>query len=186
MQQMSDDKLIRRYREGEIAAFEALYARYAPRVLGFLRNMVGGPGSNGQTTAVAEDLAQQTWFRVVDRIETYRPQNQFQAWLFRLAHRIWVDDYRRQQSRSSVALEEAHSVPAQDQGPVERQITEETKNRINSAIETLPDPIRETLLLRVDGQLTCREIAEALECPLGTVLWRLRDARQRLTKILDP
>ncbi|MGD9127912.1 MAG: sigma-70 family RNA polymerase sigma factor, partial [Planctomycetia bacterium] len=121
-----------------------------------------------------------------DRIETYRPQNQFQAWLFRLAHRIWVDDYRRQQSRSSVALEEAHSVPAQDQGPVERQITEETKNRINSAIETLPDPIRETLLLRVDGQLTCREIAEALECPLGTVLWRLRDARQRLTKILDP
>ena len=186
MQQMSDDKLIRRYREGEIAAFETLYARYAPRVLGFLRNLMGGPGSNGQATTAAEDLAQQTWFRVVDRIETYRPQNQFRAWLFRLAHRIWVDDYRRQQTRSSVALEEAHSLPTPAPGPVERQITRETKGQINQAIETLSAPIRETLLLRIDGQLTCREIAATLECPLGTVLWRLREARQRLTKILDP
>ena len=182
MQQMSDDKLIRRYREGEIAAFEALYARHAPRLLGFLRNLMGGLGSSG---VAAEDLAQQTWFRVVDRIETYRPRDQFRAWLFRLAHRIWVDDYRRRQTRSSMALEEAHSISTLAPGPVERQITEETKGQINQAIETLPGPIRETLLLRIDGQLTCREIAETLECPLGTVLWRLREARQRLAKILD-
>lgn len=185
-QPVSDDKLIHQYREGETVAFEAIYSRYAPRLLGFLRNLVGGPSSrNGQADTVAEDLAQQTWFRVINRIESYRPQNQFRAWLFRLAHRIWIDDLRRNQARVSVTLEETHLVPTSDQGPLERQITKETKDQINRAIETLPDSMRETLLLRIDGQLTCREIAETLECPLGTVLWRLREARQRLTKILD-
>ena len=176
-----DDYLVQQYCAGEVDAFEVLYVRYAPRVLGFLRNLGGGQID----AAVADDLAQQTWFRVVDRIESYQPQNQFRSWLFQIAHRAWIDSFRRSQARPSVMLEEAYFIPATDQGPVEYQINKETKDQINDAIEALPESMRETLLLRVDGELTCREIAETLDCPLGTVLWRLREARQRLAKIFD-
>lgn len=178
-----DEQLIERYLTGEIEAFERLYARYAPRLLGFLI------GLDGDRDA-AEEAAQLTWIKVSARIGGCRDRARFRAWLFRTAHRTWLDERRRAARRRHQPLDLAADAggdgrwadPAPDP---RRQATQaERRARLRAAIAKLPESIRAAVLLRIDGELTHREIARELGCPLGTALWRVREGTRRLTEML--
>ena len=64
--------------------------------------------------------------------------------------------------------------------PQERASTVEDRDALYRALNALPDLMRQTVLMRVDGEMTFREIAETMRCPLGTALWRMKEAQVRL------
>jgi RNA polymerase sigma factor (sigma-70 family) len=183
----SDDRLIEQYLNGDVDAFERLYERYSARLLGFLK-------AHGVCFDIAEDLAQRTWMRVIENLSEYQAQGTFRAWLFTLGHRLFLDEARSAWERHRVvpqqtdpeagSLSFVESVPAPHASPLEQAVQKEEGELLAQAIEQLPDAIRQTVLLRIDGDLAFREIAEVMQCPLGTVLWRMQEARRLLRKLL--
>jgi RNA polymerase sigma-70 factor (ECF subfamily) len=179
--------LIDQYLRGDVDAFERLYERYAARLLGFLK-------THGVCQDVAEDLAQKAWMRVIEKLPEYQAQGTFRAWLFTLGHRLFLDEARSAWERHRVVPQSAdpdenplsfvESVPAPHPSPLEQAAQKEESALLTQALEQLPDNVRQTVLLRIDGELAFREIAEVMQCPLGTVLWRMQEARRLLRKLL--
>jgi RNA polymerase sigma-70 factor (ECF subfamily) len=182
----NSDRLIHQYLQGDVGAFETLYDRYAPRLLGFLISL-------GGDREAAEDLAQKTWVRVLESIERYEPKQTFRSWLFTVAYRLWLDDsrsaWKRLRSSPEGAEEEIgsfeESIPAAQDDPREIAVRKEESDLLAWAIAQLPCAMRETVLLRVDADMTFREIGERMECPLGTVLWRMQSAQKKLRELLE-
>ncbi|MFC1600988.1 RNA polymerase sigma factor [Candidatus Sumerlaeota bacterium] len=178
---LSNDELIARYRQGNADAFDELYHRYAARMLGFVRSLGAGPEA-------AEDIAQRTWLKVVAALEAYRPQGRFRAWLFTLAYRSWADEARAGGKLKTVSLEQEDwdNLEAVGGGTGLRDELEAREQHalVEQALGGLAEEMRRTVLLRIDGDLKYREIAEEMECPLGTVLWRMNEAVRRLREQL--
>ncbi|HBF33982.1 TPA: hypothetical protein DDW35_05415 [Candidatus Sumerlaeota bacterium] len=183
----TDDRLIEQYLQGDVDAFERLYERYAARLLGFLK-------TRGVCQDAAEDLAQKAWVRVIENLPEYQAQGTFRAWLFTLAHRLFLDEARSAWERHRVTATSAdpdenslsfvESVPSSQPSPLEQAAQKEESGLLTEALVQLPDNIRQTVLLRIDGELAFREIADVMQCPLGTVLWRMQEARRLLRKLL--
>ena len=127
---------------------------------------------------------------MVQELPRYQPSGRFNAWLFRIAQRTWLDSVRSAWERKRVALSESadgdfQGVPIEwwidgQATPQERASTVEDRDALYRALNALPDLMRQTVLLRVDGEMTYREIAETMGCPLGTALWRMKEAQERL------
>jgi len=82
-----NDALIAQYLRGDANAFERLYDRHSPRLLGFLLSL-------GADRDAAEDLAQRAWLKAIEALDAYRPEGRFRPWLFTLAHHLWIDEKR--------------------------------------------------------------------------------------------
>ena len=184
----ADDALIGAYLEGDIKAFEALFDRYARRVLGFALSLGGAHEQ-------AEEVSQTTWLKVVEGLPRYRARGRFQAWLFQIAYRVWLDQVRSAWEKRRVSIDcferdGKEEMPVAFGGTVkavspEVTITERERHDIlRSALDALPDSMRQVILLRLDGDMTYREIAATMRSPLGTTLWRARQATRRLKDAL--
>lgn len=197
-----DDTLIARHLDGDDAAFARLYERHAPRLLGFLRSL-GAPAD------VAEDLAQQAWLQALDALMRYRPEGRFRTWLFQIAWRLWMSDRRlawnarRAElpgSRFGAQEEHGSAGDGKDAGldkgcdaiadraasPRDIAAAREMTRLVEAALAGLAEPLRQTLLLRIDGELKYREIAEAMGCDEGLVHWRMAEARRKLRQAIAP
>ena len=185
---VTDDELIGKYLDGDMVAFETLYHRYDGRLLGFLLAMRADRD-------LAEDLAQKTWLKVIGRFANYEARGTFRAWLFTVARRLWIDEARSAWSRKRVALESSRNgesggagkqfdVEDPSSGPAEHALARERRGMVTAAIRSMPPELSQTVLLRIDGDLTYREIAEEMGCPLGTALWRAKEAERRIRKFL--
>ena len=193
-----DDSLIASHLGGDGEAFERLYERHAPRLLGFLRSL-GAPADT------AEDLAQQTWLQALDALETYRPEGRFRPWLFQIAWRLWMSDRRSAWNARRGALPGEPSGGVHGEGedgagatggyetvadraasPRDIAAAREMTRLVEGALADLAEPLRQTLLLRVDGEMKYREIAAAMGCDEGLVHWRMAEARKKLRQSLAP
>jgi RNA polymerase sigma-70 factor (ECF subfamily) len=142
-----------------------------------------------------DDVLQQTWLKVLARLEQYTMQGKFRQWLFRIAHRIWLDEIRSVWERRRVYIEDNPGMDYEGL-PIEKFVSDlplspreqaehnESRDMLLEALENLPDQMRQALLLRIDAGLTHREISEIMGCPLGTTLWRTREGTRRLREIL--
>jgi len=180
----SDDEFIEEYLQGDVKSFGQLYDRYERRLFGFVLSL-------GGTRDRAEDVVQKTWLKVLDQLDSYQMRGRFRAWLFTIGHRVWLDEVRSAWEQRRVSLE---GNPGTDYGglpidesimvaadsPMEQAARKERLDIVYSAIETLPDMMRQALLLRIDADMTHKEISEVMDCPLGTTLWRVREATRRL------
>ncbi len=161
-----------RLRRGDPAAFEALLERYQNRLYRYLLRLVREP-------AAAEDLFQQTWVRVAEKIRSYNPQRSFEAWLFSVARNLAIDSLRRYKAESLDEPTEAGETRAErlaDGGPsaLEGVIAQERSSRVGKVLDQLPAIYREVLSLRFEEEMKLEEIAEVLGTPLSTVKTRLR------------
>lgn len=172
---LSDNELIaqslqRGSGDAPSAAFGALVLRYHKLVIAVAYRLCGD-------AALAEDIAQDAFVRVWDRLADYRPDGNFKAWLVRIATNMTIDAMRK---RKPVVDIEDVSLVAPDQGPEAAALSSERAAAVRAALMRLPVQSRTALVLREYQGLSYQEIADALDIPLGTVKSRLNDARRRL------
>jgi RNA polymerase sigma-70 factor (ECF subfamily) len=133
----------------------------------------------------AEDLAQETFLRALAGLATFRAGSNFQAWLFRIAHNNFVNQWRaRATGRKRESLPE--DLAAAEAGPAEKALHREALEMVGRAIGRLPPDFRAALLLRADEGLSFREIAKVLGTSEETARWRVFKARQKLVSVLTP
>jgi RNA polymerase sigma-70 factor, ECF subfamily len=177
---------IAQLRRGDLDALSALLARYQNRLYRYLLRMVRQP-------AEAEDLFQQTWLRVAEKIHSYDQRRNFEAWLFTLARNLAIDHLRRVRpesldepigdggsGESAATRLVSHETPALD-----RVLARERSSRLADAMEMLPVIQREVLTLRFEEEMKLEEIAEILGAPLSTVKTRLRRGLEHLRGKLE-
>lgn len=177
----ADEALVRRLREGDIRAGETLARRYAEPLVRYLHRLV-------RSDQLAEELHQQTWLSVLEHLDKFDSTSGgggFKAWLFRIAtnkaNDLWRSRGREKVAREGLRLtieEEAPDAAARPQ-------TNEQVDKLRRAIEQLPEPQQQVLLLRYYSDLKFVEIAEMLGCPLNTALGRMHKAMTKLKEILE-
>src|ERR1700678_3509613 len=180
------DSDVAQLRRGDLDALSTLLTRYQNRLYRYLLRMVRQP-------AEAEDLFQQTWLRVAEKIHNYDQNRNFDAWLFTLARNLAIDHLRRLRPES---LDEpvgdhaggesaAARLVSRETPALDRVLARERTSGVADAMETLPVIQREVLTLRFEEELKLEEIAEILGAPLSTVKTRLRRALDRLRGNLE-
>ena len=179
-QTVSDNALIKAYLEGDGQAFETLYYRYRKQLYGYLRNLLSGSGID------ADDIFEETWLKVIDKLPRYRDEGRFSAWLFRMAHNIFIDHIRKYKKHimQSIDREDIPDLPAPDH----RQPGQELENielgrEIEQAVQSLAKEQKEVFLLR-QQELSFKEIAAIQNCSLNTVLSRMHYAIKKLKLFL--
>jgi RNA polymerase sigma-70 factor (ECF subfamily) len=186
----SDEELMSSCRDGDEAAFEILYRRYEKPIHSFVYRIV-------VSAADAEDLCQETFFKVVRAKKTYQVSGQFKTWLFRIALNLCRDRIRRMKFRSHESLDDPvifqdgqdiqppKGICDPSSDPTKRAEAEEMKALVRKAFATLPENQRTVIILRQYHALTFLEIAEIMECPIGTAKSLNYRGHQRLLKILS-
>ncbi|MBN1642330.1 MAG: sigma-70 family RNA polymerase sigma factor [Anaerolineae bacterium] len=171
-----DGELIALSLSGDRNAFGELVVRYRAMVLGVAYRVCGD-------AALADDVAQETFVRVWDRLHTYRPGGSFRAWICRIASNLTIDALRRVKPAADI---EQVELPAPGSQPEALALEQERARAVRTAIGALPEQVRVTLVLREYEGLSYDDIARALDVPMGTVRSRLSDARRRLREALAP
>jgi RNA polymerase sigma-70 factor, ECF subfamily len=180
------DSDVARLRRGDQDALAGLISRYQNRLYRYLLRMVRQP-------AEAEDLFQQTWLRVVEKIRAFDPNRSFEAWLFTLARNLAIDHLRRMRpesldepiSDSADAPSAAERLISREPVPFERAFASERSHRIVNALAELPVMYREVLALRFEEEMKIEEIAKVVGAPLSTVKTRLRRSLEQLRRGLE-
>jgi RNA polymerase sigma-70 factor, ECF subfamily len=175
-----DETLVTHVARGNSAALEVLYDRYAPTVLGISLKVIGDQ-------ALAEDVLQETFWRVWQSAGTYQSQRgPFTGWLFRIARNLSIDAYRRRNVRPQTISGVEGSDPILEETPdpdtnVAEQAQSIMKNRqIRKALAALPLVQRQVIEMAYFYGMTRQEIAEATGEALGTIHTRARLALQKL------
>lgn len=174
-QAQSDEDLMLAYAAGNIIAFERLYARHRGGLYGFLHKQL-------RNRALADEMFQDIWQRVIAARDSWRPDAAFTTWLYRIAHNRLNDHWRAQQHRPPApddAEQRAASVP--DPDTPEHALSEfQERRRLQLALEELPEEQREVLLLRLERELSLEEIGAITGVGRETVKSRLRYAMDKL------
>ena len=180
--EVSDESLMLAYAAGDAAAFERLYHRHRGKLYRFLARQLHGNG------ALADELFQDVWQRVIAARKGWKPDAAFSTWLYRIAHNRLADHWRALQHRPPAPEdgdERAARVP--DPDTPERQLTEfEERRRLRLALDALPEEQREVVLLRLEQDLSLEEIGEITGVGRETVKSRLRYAMDKLRQRLNP
>lgn len=185
----SDEELMLSYRGGDEAAFEMLYRRYEKPLLNFLYRVV-------MNAVDAENLCQETFFKIVRAKKKYEATAQFKTWLFQIALNLCRDRKRRMKHRSHLSLN-AHASPQND-GDIELQELisdpssdcekymeiDELEAFIQEAIAYLPKEEHFVVILKEYQGLKFTEISDIMNCPIGTVKSLNHRAHKKLRKTL--
>ena len=165
----SDEALMQAYCGGDCSAFEALYHRHKDGLYAFLYRCC-------PRREAAEELAQDTWTAVIDRVNSYRPEAAFRTWLYQIARNRAADYWRRRDnSHQPLEVEPAGENPGESRDEVARSLL--------AAIGRLPAEQRDTLLLQQQG-FSQQDIAAITGAAEETVKSRLRYARRQLREQL--
>jgi RNA polymerase sigma-70 factor (ECF subfamily) len=164
----TDEDLIGAVAAGDTRAFEALYRRWERPVYGFIHRHTGGRD--------ADDLAQETWVRVVGAAHRFDRSRRFSTWLFQIALNLCRDWHRR---APPAAVEHGDPADASASG-VDSAATTEAGLDARRLLAALPEAQRDVVVLRYFHDCSEDETAEILGCPRGTVKSRMHHAMARL------
>ena len=150
---------------------DALIEQYQHRLLRYLMHLTGN-------RAVAEDLFQETWLRVLEKGHLYDGRNRFVTWLMSIAHNVAIDHLRRRQPGSLDAMKDPEEgVPfepeAEGPSPFDLAAAGEQQQRFQAALAKLAPIFREVLALRFQEQMKLEEIAQLIHIPVSTVKTRI-------------
>jgi RNA polymerase sigma-70 factor (ECF subfamily) len=187
--ELTDDTLMRRYREGDAPSFEVLLRRHEKAVFSFIVRMVGD-------RTRAEDLLQETFLRVIRAAQEWEQKAKFTTWLYTIARNICVDAMRRESFRKAESLDAAaagdpEGDPVGDAmagaavGADRAAYNARVRPALEAALQRLPAEQREVFVLREYGGAPFKEIAEMTGVPENTVKSRMRYALEGLRKALE-
>lgn len=167
-----------RYRDGDVAAFEALYRRHNDSLYRYLLRLSRHPDT-------ADDVFQDVWGKIIKARDSYRPTAKFTTFLYRVAHNCFIDHVRRNKRHVHLELYEPEQQP--DPGEAPDELTERSlaRRRLNAALLDLPDEQREVFLLHEEAGLSLEQIASVMDSNRETTKSRLRYAVKRLRAAID-
>jgi RNA polymerase sigma-70 factor (ECF subfamily) len=182
---LSDQEVVLWARSGQEPAYRELIRRYERPVFALLFRMV-------RDRELAEDLAQETFVKALNAIDSYRPEFKFSSWIFKIANNAAIDHLRRREldtlsldgsphAETPEAMQAtALQIGARQESPLDTVEAKELGTAIEAAIGSLRPEYRSCILLRhVEGR-AYEEIAEILNLPLGTVKTYIHRARNEL------
>ena len=182
-----DLQLVARSQAGDTAAFNELVTRYRSRAFSMIYQMT----RNEQD---AWDLAQDGFVKAWKSIGRFRGQSSFYTWLYRILMNVTIDALRKKSIQSGTEFDDAiglqqieagaPTAPHAEMQPAEKLSDQEIRTRIDEAIEKLSPEHRAAIVMREIDGLEYSEIAEQMECSIGTVMSRLFYARKKLQALL--
>lgn len=178
----SDEALVARSKNGDIDAFEELVSCYERKIYNVAYRLMGNHED-------ANDLAQEAFLRAFQSISNFRGEASFLTWMCRIVTNLCRDELRKKYRTQIESLdgeitlgegEVKKQVASSEPGPAELYEKKELREKIQELINTLSPEFRLALVLRDIQGFTYEEIAEQLECSLGTVKSRINRARKYL------
>src|SRR4051794_207610 len=180
-------ELVAKCQVGDTAAFNELVIRYRQRAFSMIYNMV----RNEQD---AWDLTQDGFLKAWKSIGRFRGQSSFFTWLYRILMNVTIDWMRRKQIEGGTEFDDAVAIsnvepaattaPKSELQPIAKLSDKEIRTRIDESIARLSPEHRTVIVLREIEGLEYQEIADAMECSIGTVMSRLFYARKKLQGML--
>lgn len=183
----TDQELVRRVQAGDQTAFNLLVLKYQHRVLKLVGRFV-----NDQ--AEAEDVAQEAFLKAYRALASFRGDSAFYTWLYRIAINTAKNalvSQRRRPVDFDLDLQDPdqydrHAKLKEADTPEGVLLTDEIRTVVEEAMAELPEDLRTAIVLRELEGLSYEEIAEAMDCPVGTVRSRIFRAREAIDKKLKP
>ena len=190
----SDAMLVQRTLAGEQRAFDLLVIRYQRRVERLIGRMV-------RDVDLVQDIAQETFVRAYRALAQFRGDAQFYTWLYRIAVNTAKKQLLELKRDPLVFQSQLSSVEDDETSSPERELnaqvadaetpdavlaSKEIAEAVNAALEALPEELRMAITLREMEGMSYEEIAQALECPIGTVRSRIFRAREAISQRIKP
>ena len=185
-QERTDEELLAAYQQGDPGAFGLLLRRHRAPLFTFLLRMLGD-------RTRAEDLAQETFLRIVKGAQAWQQRARFQTWLYTIARNLCVDQSRRDRFRKADSLDQTgpddepammDSVAGDEIDPARGAESARLRPVLQKALLSLPVEQREVFILREQAGLPFKEIAETVGVNENTVKSRMRYALEGLRKAL--
>ncbi|MBP5300431.1 MAG: RNA polymerase sigma factor [Victivallales bacterium] len=175
----TDETLFRQMWEGDIRAFESIYARYADRLASCAAPYL-------RSKDLAKDIVVETFMKLLSSPPETLTGDSLAPWLFRVAKNLAIDRARHLQyeipTANDASAEGQESLTADD--PAALLAARHTAEQVRREVEKLPEELRRLIHLRFDQNLSFQEIASQEDLPLGTVLWRGHRALMLLRRAL--
>lgn len=186
----SDNQLVERVKQGDQKAFELLVYKYERKIERLVSRMV-------RDSDMVADIIQETFIRAYRALPDFRGEAQFYTWLYRIAVNtakknlleIKRDPVIRESFNNGAQEDETFSLEERlidIETPETALAAKEISEAVNSAIEALPDELKQSITLREIEGLSYEEIADVMNCPVGTVRSRIFRAREAIAKKLRP
>lgn len=182
-----DRALVERARAGDTKAFDELYKGYRTRAY----NLAFRVTKNNEA---ALDVVQEAFIKVFKNLEGFEGSSSFYTWLYRIVMNLAIDKVRADaRGQRHVEYDERLAQDdtegtrtGQGESPLRKVLRSELSARIREVLDELPEYHREAIVLREVEGLSYDEIAEAMDCPKGTVMSRLFHARHKMQERLSP
>ena len=183
----TDEELVARVQRGEKNAFDLLVRKYQHRIVKLVGRYVRNPDD-------ALDVAQETFVKAYRALANFRGESAFYTWLYRIAintaknHLVALGRRPREVELEGPDGEEANidDLQQDDETPEKILLVDEIRNTILRTIDSLPEDLRTAIVLREVEGLSYEEIADAMDCPIGTVRSRIFRAREAIDSKLKP
>ncbi len=180
LREAEDSVLAAQARSGEYGAFEELVRRYRNDVFALAYHYV-------RNREEAWDLAQEVFVKAHGGLKSFRGESSFKTWLLRITANRCKDFFKKRRLRT-VALEtpdgEMVDLPAPGQQPDQQAESQELGVAIDAALKSLPEKHRTAIVLREMQGLSYEDMAQVMQCSIGTVMSRLHHARKKMQKVL--
>jgi RNA polymerase sigma-70 factor, ECF subfamily len=187
----SDLLLVERTLAGDARAFELLVIKYQRRIQRLIARMV-------RDVDLVEDIAQETFIRAYRALHQFRGDAQFYTWLYRIAVNT-AKKFLLELKRDPLVTESALKIeddedetsrpknePTEQETPESLLAAREIAAMVNAALQALPEDLRQAVTLREIEGLTYEEIAQVMDCPIGTVRSRIFRAREAISAKVKP
>ena len=183
----ADQALVERVQKGDSKAFDILVQKYQVRIAKLIARFVRNP-------ADVQDVAQEAFIKAYRALPNFRGDSAFYTWLYRIAintaknHLVATG---RKTPSYAVDVQEVEKYDASEwlkeyATPERELLADEIQLTVNSALESLPTDLREAISLREIEGLSYEDIADVMDCPIGTVRSRIFRARDAIDKELRP
>ena len=183
-----DFQLVARAQQGDLCSYDVLVTRHRGKIFAMIRNMI-------HQEADAWDLSQEVFIKAWQALPKFEAKAKFSTWLYRIAHNAVYDWTRKRKIESSGELNDelfdrekidsaSMTTPSGGESPDDTLSRSELRVKIETALGKLSEEHREVVVLKDVQGLSYKEIADVMECSIGTVMSRLYYARQKLQTML--
>lgn len=175
LEEMGDEKLLLQTAEGNRTAFEKLYRNTYRKVYSYILSLMKNPTE-------ADEILQETYMKIWTSAKSYQPQGKPLAWMFTIARNFCYMAFRARKRESDLNLEELSEGELVDHCTQLEDAAD--RDALNAALNILGEDERKIVLLHAASGMKHREIADAMELPLSTVLSKYNRAMKKLQKYL--